>query len=650
MEQGVQEVEKNGLMATGQPVAGLPAAMPEVRYLKGVGESFPGKTIPGLLYEALKQYKNHDMFHRRHGDGWQVHSLEQFREHAEQIALGLLDLGLEKGDRVALYMESDTFFCMADMGCLIAGLIDVPIYLNQSPGTNEYILRHSGARALFVSSLTRLHDIDELLAEAPEIRTVIVAEPEEDQKLTPLPEGVQWLSMDTVLKRGARVLEAEPARISTMLEQLRPDDLASIVYTSGTTGEPKGVMLTHENLSCNALTSYNEMGDIKGGPKGEIVIEFLPLTHIFARTLWYGVLAYAMRIYFTKPEYLGEDLIRIRPTLFATVPRVLEKVYGRILEKITRITGFKKKLANWSLDVAGDFELGESSSGGQKLKLKVANTLVFRKWRAALGGRVKYIISGGAALNADLTNLFAAAGVNILQGYGLTETSPVISFNRPRNNRAGTIGQPLPDVEVKIAEDGEILTRGPHVMKGYYNNPEKTSEAIDEAGWFHTGDVGEIVDGEFLRITDRKKDLFKLSTGKYVMPQPLENRLGSHPLIEQAVVVGPGQKYCTALLFVDHETLKVFAESRGLNRDIPMERLIAHPKIIQRYQELVDAANAGMDHWSTIKQFCLLQDHLTIENGMLTPTLKIKRSKVLERYKNEIDELYHKNADSNISH
>ncbi len=644
MEQEVQEIEKNGRMPTAASTAVTTTA--EVKYLKGDGPSFPGKTIPGLLYEALEKYKNDTMFHRRHGDTWQIHSLEEFRDHSEQIALGLLDLGLSKGDRVALYMESDTFFCMADMGCLIAGLIDVPIYLNQSPGTNEFILRHSGARALFVSSLTRLHDIDELLAEAPDIRTVIVAEPEEDQKLTPLPEGVQWLSVETVRKRGARVQETAPARISFLLEQLRPHDMASIVYTSGTTGEPKGVMLTHENLSCNALTAYNEMKDIEGGEKGEVVIAFLPLTHIFARTLWYGVLAYAMTIHFTKPEYLGDDLKLVQPTLFATVPRVLEKVYGKILKKITQTTGFKKKLANWSLDVAGKFELGETTSSGQKLKLKVANALMFRKWRAALGGRVKYIISGGAALDADLNNLFAAAGVNVLQGYGLTETSPVISFNRPQNNRPGTVGQPLPDVEVKIAEDGEIMTRGPHVMTGYYKNPEKTSEVIDEAGWFHTGDVGEIVEGEFLRITDRKKDLFKLSTGKYVMPQPLENRLGSHPLVEQAVVVGPGQKYCAVLLFVDHETLKVFAESRGLNRDIPMDRLITHPKIIQRYQELVDGANEGMDHWSTIKKFCLLQDHLTIENGMLTPTLKIKRSKVLERYQKEIDELYHHDSDS----
>lgn len=630
MEQEVQEIDATALTVRSKPS----------NHVKGQGTPVLGQTLPGLLLDALKKYDNRRMFNRRKGDTWETLSLQDFKRQSEEIAVGLLDLGLSKGDRVALYMESDTNFCLADMGCLMAGLIDVPIYLNQAPGTNEFILRHSGARALFVSSLTRLHDIDELLAEAPEIRTVIVAEPEEDQKLTPLPEGVQWLSIQTVRNRGTRILENDPARVDRAIREIQPNDLASIVYTSGTTGEPKGVMLTHQNISCNALTSFAELKDIVPGEKGEVVISFLPLSHIFARTLWYGVLGYALTIYFTKPDTLGEDLKFVKPTVFATVPRVLEKVYGRILEKITTLTGMRKRLVNWSLDVAGEFEYGKKQKSGQKLQLGLANKLVFRKWRAALGGRVKYIIAGGAALNGELTNLFGAAGVNILQGYGLTETSPVISFNRPKRNRAGTVGEALPGIEIAIAEDGEILTRGPHVMKGYYKNPDKTAEVINPQGWFHTGDVGELSDEGFLRITDRKKDLFKLSTGKYVMPQPLENRLSTHPLIEQAVVVGPGQKYCGALLFIEQGALRIFASSRGLNEDIPIERLIAHPKILTRYQELIDLANEGMDHWSTIKHFRLMADHLTIENGMLTPTLKIKRRNVHERFETDIRELY----------
>ncbi len=612
----------------------------QTRYAKGSGTPVLGKTLPQLLYDGIKQYNNRRMFNRRQGEAWETLSLEAFKDQAEQLALGLLDLGLKPGDRVALYMESDTNFCLADMGSLIAGLVDVPIYLNQSPGANEFILRHSGARALFVSSLTRLHDIDELLAEAPEIRTVIVAEPEEDQKLTPLPEGVQWLSMATVRLRGAKQMVATPNRIQEMVAAIQPDDIASIVYTSGTTGEPKGVLLTHQNIATNALTAYAELGTVKGGEKGDTVLSFLPMSHIFARTLWYGVLGYALTIYFTTPDFLGEDLKRVRPTMFATVPRVLEKVYGRILEKIATLSGVQKRLVNWSLDLAEEYEVSKRLATGKRMQLQVANSLVFRKWRAALGGRIKFIITGGAALEGKLTNLFGAAGVTILQGYGLTETSPVITFNRPTRNRAGTVGEPLPGVEVKIADDGEILTRGHHVMQGYYRNEERTAEAIDIDGWFHTGDIGELSEDGFLRITDRKKDLFKLSTGKYVMPQPLENRLRSHPLIEQAVVVGLGQKYCAALLFVEQDTLRIFASTRGLNSDIPMDRLVQHPKVLKRYEELVMLANEGMDHWNTIKSFRLMTNHLTIENGLMTPKLSVKRKLVHERFADAIQALY----------
>ena len=607
-------------------------------------EPLLGFTLPDLLYNTAAKYSMPDMYRHRKDGEWVSTSLDSFKARSEQLAVGLTDLGLLQGDRVALYMESDTCFAIADMGCLVAGLIDVPIYLNQSPGTNEFILQHSEARALFVSSLMRLQDINELLGNAPKIKTVIVADPEKDQKLTPLPEGVQWLSMETVCKRGEEILSENPDTIKDLVDRISPDDIATIVYTSGTTGEPKGAMLTHENLSHNALTAFSALDGIKGGPHGDVSISFLPLSHIFARTMYYATLAFGLKTYFTTPDKLGEELLEIRPTVFATVPRLIEKIYGRILEKITGMSGVKKRMANWSLSVASSYSLDRKSTLSQSTQLLLANRLVFKKWRAALGGRVKYIIAGGAAISADLVNTFAAAGVTILQGYGLTETSPVISFNRPWNNRPGTVGELLPQVEVRIAEDGEILTRGPHVMKGYFRNPEKTREAITEDGWFHTGDIGELTEDGLLRITDRKKDLFKLSTGKYVMPQPLENKLNSHPLIEQAVVLGPGRKYCGALLFVNQDTLRVFALSQGLGKDIPMDRLVEHPKVLNRFQELVDLANEGMDHWSTIKHFILMLDHLSIDNGLLTPTLKIKRTKVCGRFEEHIDQLYAENA------
>ena len=603
-------------------------------------EPILGHTLLDLLYDTATQFSNPRMFNHKKDGSWVPVSLDEFKNRVELLAASFGELGLEQGDRVALYMDSDTYFCMADMACLLAGLIDVPIYLKQSPGTNEFILRHSGARAIVVSSLARLHDIDELLANAPEIKTVIVAQPEKDQKLTRLPEGVRWFSLDSLCKKGQAVLEEDPQLISLLRNRISTDDLATIVYTSGTTGEPKGVMLTHENLSSNALTAFEQLSGPRRNLQKEVTISFLPLTHIFARTLYYAGFAYAVTFYFTTPEELSEDLKDVRPTIFASVPRLLEKVYGKILEKITNMTGMQKRIANWSLDVANHHEVGKRTSLFHKTQLRMADTLVFRKWRAALGGRVKYIIAGGAAVSDNLVNVFAAAGVHILQGYGLTETSPVIAFNRPTRNRPGTVGELLPGIEVRIAEDGEILSRGPHIMKGYYKNKEKTKEVLTEDGWFHTGDIGEMSPDGFLRITDRKKDLFKLSTGKYVMPQPLENRLSLHPLIEQAVVVGPGKKYCSVLLFVEKDTLRIYANSVGLSDDFPMENLVKHPKVLKKYKELVEMANEGMDHWSTIKHFTLMQDLLTVENGLLTPTMKVKRKKVCDLYEGTIDQMY----------
>ncbi len=608
----------------------------------GAATSAPvlGKTLPDLLYDACARYPNPRLYARHTPAGWTYLSIDEYRIQAEEVALGLIDYGLGRGDRVALYMESDSLFCVADMGCLIAGMVDVPIYLSQSAATNAYILKHSGAVALFVTSMPLLEELNALLAETDCLKTIIVAEPPEPKTMTLMPEGVQWITMDRLRARGRERIKTEPAVVAGLRARLAPDDLATIVYTSGTTGEPKGAMLSHQNISYNGVTSVQELGDFRPGAEGEVSISFLPLSHIFARTLYYGVLASGITTYFSTPERLTQDLAEVRPTLFATVPRLLEKIHSRILEKATTLKGVKKKLMHWSLGLAGAYSLDAAPSGGYRLQLKLADALVFKKWRAALGGRVKYIISGGAALNPDLANLFAAAGIKVLQGYGLTETSPVIAFNRPTRNRAGTVGELLPGVEAVLAEDGELITRGPHVMLGYYNAPEKTKEVIDEAGWLHTGDIAEFTPDGFLRITDRKKDLFKLSTGKYVMPQPLENRLMAHPLVEQAVVVGADKKYCGALIFVNQETLKRFAETRGVDGGVAVQDMLEHAAIKERFKQLVDLANEGMDPWSTIKRFTLVADHLTIENGMLTPTMKVKRAKVRERYADRIKALY----------
>ena len=605
-----------------------------------VGSVVRGKTLTSLLYEASDRYANARAYNRRSADGWQAMSLDEFTRQVEEVAVGLLELGMQRGDRVALFMESDPYFCLADMACLLAGLVDAPIYLTHGDESVGYVLQHSGARAVFVSSSADLDRISRLSNQTPALKFAILVETEPQRGSGTVDSGLRVITLEALRILGRRQIDARPEDVPALRDAVQPDDLATIIYTSGTTGRPKGVMLSHENISSNALAAFAGLRDYRPGAGGETVLSFLPLTHVFARTLQYGHMAYGTSVYFTEPDHVSEDLKQVRPTIFATVPRLLEKVYTRIRERAALETGVKKMLLRWALDLAHQFDTSKEPSGVYQAKRLVADKLVYAKWREALGGRVKYIISGGAALSPELSTVFAAAGVTVLQGYGLTETSPIISYNRPEHNRPETVGILLPGVEVRIAEDGEILTRGPHVMMGYYQDPERTAEAIDEDGWLHTGDIGEMSPDGFLRLTDRKKDLFKLSTGKYVMPQPLESRLTTEPLVEQVVVVGAGYKYCTALIFPDQDVLRTFARSRQIDPKTPLEALIRHPAVVARYERLVDKANRGLDPWSTIKRFMLIPEHLSIDSGLLTPTMKVRRSQVQQRYADQIKALY----------
>jgi len=604
------------------------------------GEAILGKTLPDLMYDACARYTNPRMLNQPTADGWKPYSLDEYRVQSEETALGLLELGLARGDRVAFYLDSDVYLCIVDMGCLLAGLIDVPIYLTSTPDIIRYVIEHSEARMVAVSNLDYLERLAGLLAQTPHVEQVIVVEMTPDEPLPDLPESIQVVSLDQVRARGRQRLQQAPEAIDELRKQIDPHDLATIIYTSGTTGQPKGVMLTHENISHNGMTGLSGLTGYKAGPGNEVIVSFLPLTHVFARTLLYVAVEKGTSIYFTTPSELSETLRQVKPTFFSTVPRVLEKVYARILERTEGFTGAKKALGLWAIRLAEQFELGKEPTGLAALKYKIADKLVFSKWRQALGGNVQYVICGGAALNGRLANFFGAAGVPVYQGYGLTETSPIITFNRPGRNRAGTVGEPLPGLEVMIAEDGEILTRGPHVMQGYYKNEEKTREVLTDDGWFHTGDIGEFTEDGFLCITDRKKSLFKLSTGKYVMPQPLENGLGVEGLVEYAVVMGMGRKFCTALIFPEQDALRTYAKAQSIDGEGSIEDLLRHPEIIAQYQKLVDKANVGMDHWSTIKRFALISVQLSVENGLLTPTLKVKRSKVRKAFEKELEALY----------
>jgi long-chain acyl-CoA synthetase len=597
-----------------------------------------GKTLPQLLYEACEAYDNPRALNQPQGDGWTPMSLDDFRKRSERTALGLLDLGLNRGEKVAFLLHSDVNFCVSDMGCLLAGLIDVPVYLSTSPEQMQYVINHAEARAVVVADEEQLRVAEQIVPDLPEVHTVVICETPDGRPDADLPDGVAYLSLDQVQERGEASTDDINAAISDLRDQIDPGDLATLIYTSGTTGKPKGVMLSHENISFNAETSITELGTFDAGPDGEVAISFLPLTHVFARSLQYAFMSRAISVYFCHPDNLVDALPKVQPTVFASVPRVLEKVYAGIQRKIMDMEGLQKTIGTWALGVARQYKMGEQASLPFKLKRSLADSLVFSKWRQALGGSVKYIVVGGAALQPDLTNTLAAAGIETLQGYGLTETSPVIAFTRPHRNKPGTVGDPLPSVEVRIADDGEILTRGPHVMQGYYKAPDKTERVMTD-DWFHTGDIGEF-DGNFLKITDRKKDLFKLSTGKYVMPQPIENELGSQPLVDKAIVIGNSKKFCAALIFPTEDQVRAQARELGIDDSLPLPELLDAPKIVSVFQELVDHANKGMDHWSTVKRFALIPDELTVDSDLLTPTLKVKRPKIREAYEDEIVALY----------
>ncbi len=607
----------------------------------GSGEGTLGYTLPDLLDEACQRNPNPKALNVQRDGQWITYSTRAFREDAEAIAAGLRALGLATEDRVALFMYSDPDFVRVDMGALIAHLVDVPLYLTYAPDLLVYVMNHAEARALFVSDGELLRKICPLLPQMHFLQTLIIAHPPEDwaERQRHIPQGVRTMTLADLMAQGREVLEQDPGLIARLKRGIAPDDLATIIYTSGTTGLPKGVMLSHQNLSFNVKAAFGAMRRWFDGPN-ETIISFLPLTHVFGRMMQYGYMNLGAAVYFVPPRELVDNLPVVRPTMFATVPRVLERIYEGILRKADELHGLKASLLRRAIALARRYRVGQPLRGKDALEHKLLDRLVYSKWRAVLGGRLKYAISGGAALRPDLAHFFAAAGIIILEGYGLTETSPVIAVNRYDSFRPGTVGPPIPGVEVTIAEDGEILTRGPHVMKGYFKNPAATREVIEPDGWFHTGDIGALDDDCYLRITDRKKYLFKLSTGKYVTPQPIEDALRAAPLVDQAVVVGVGRKFAAALVFPNPDALRAYAAQKGLPADRPWQELLREPLVVQAFQDILTQVNASLPRWSRVRRIALLPHELTVDNEMLTPTLKVRRAKVREAYREALEALY----------
>lgn len=600
------------------------------------GKVVLGKTLPALLDEAVERYPNPKAFNQpKAGGGWTTLSNAAFRDAADEIALGLLANGLERGDHVAFFMNSDMYFAMCDFGTLIAGIVNVPLYTTYAPENLVYVTTHGEAKAIVVSNDEMLAGFATWADQVPDVRLVVLAEGTGEN--VELPDGVRLLTLEALREAGRTAKAEAPNRPDELRDLIESDDLATLIYTSGTTGMPKGVMLTHQNISSNSYAAFTGLPTM--GHQEDSALTFLPMTHIYARMLSFANVAWGHSVYYSDPDALVGHLPEVRPTFMATVPRVLEKVFDKVLLGVQEAGGAKGKIGQWAFDLAQDYDLQNPPSGLAAVKHAVADKLVYSKLRERIGfTRIKALSVGGAALRPDLASAFNAFGIPTFQGYGLTETSPVIATNGPGFNRAGTVGPPIAGVEVAIADDGEILTRGPHVMTGYYKAPDKTAEVLDDDGWFHTGDIGAFTSGGFLQITDRKKALFKLSTGKYVIPQPIENALMESPLIEQAVVVGNGRKYCTALIFPNLDALQLWAKNNGVSAS--GAALLSDPAVQAEFERLVATANKGMDHWSQVQRFRLVPELMTVENELLTPTMKVKRAAVGETYASDIDRMY----------
>ena len=582
-------------------------------------------TLVEVFEHAARRHHRSDALNYKKDGAWHHISSDEMIARARSIALGLYSLDVRRGDRVALLSENCPEWTLTDAGCQFAGVIDVPIYPTLTPAQVCYILKDSGACALFLQDRQKFEELKDALEDCPALEHVIFFD---------------GLSLAELEERGRELDAAQPHLADELAQAVTPDDLATIIYTSGTTGEPKGVMLAHSNLVSNIIDCSGHLSF----SDEDIVLSVLPLSHIFERTAMYMYIHHGMSVYYAESlDKIGDNLREVRPTLMVAVPRLFEKIYARIKERAAAGGRAKAALLMWAVSVGKTYAQHALNHRQVPrllaLKHRLAMRLVFSKWHEGVGGRIRLFVSGGAALSEEIGYIFAGAGLPILQGYGLTETSPVITAGRLEDNRVGTVGRPIRNVEVRIAEDGEIEVRGPNVMRGYYNKPEETRAVFTEDGWFKTGDIGTLDEDRFLRITDRKKEMFKTSGGKYIAPQPIEQRIKASRFVNQVVLVGNGRKFPAALIVPNYEQLRSYAEYKGIEARTPAE-LCKHPRILDLFQRQVDALTTDLAQYERVKRIALLEDELTISGGELTPTLKVKRRVVDEKYRDVIDRLY----------
>ena len=567
--------------------------------------------------------------------GYAPVTYRQAGEAAREIALGLMAAGLSRGDRVAILSGTRLEWCLADVGGILGGFVTVPIYPSNLPDQVEYILAHSRARAVFVEDEPQYNKVAGVRARLPELSALVMMTGSAGGK-------AGTTTLDALRARGREFAAANPLALDSRTEEIRPEDDLTIIYTSGTTGPPKGVVTRHSNYAF-IVTSALEAVHI---PRGSVFLQFLPLAHSLGRLEHFLTFdAMAVSAFARSLQTVAEDLGTVRPEIMVSVPRLYEKFYARVLAKVEEDGGLKKAIFQWALGVGREAsrcrQRGEEIAGPLAWKNAVADRLVFRKIRERMGGRLRFFISGGAPLSREIAEFLHAMGVLILEGYGLTETSTVTTVNRLERYKFGTVGKALPGAELRIAADGEILVRGPHIFREYFNDPPATREAIDADGWLHTGDIGTLDEEGFLRITDRKKDIIVTSGGKNIAPQNVENLLKNNPLVSQAFVYGDRRKYLTALITLAPEEIGKWAAQKGIPEK-DAETLSKRPEAERWMQEWVEEVNRGLAPFEQVKKFVLLGKDFSQETGELTPTLKVRRKVVIEKYGRLLDALYEK--------
>ena len=583
------------------------------------------KRLFDFPYHQLEQYNLKEALVTKYDGKWVATTTQSYLDQANAISRGLLKLGVKPNDKIAVISSTNrTEWNIMDIGILQLGAQNVPIYPTISEEEYEYVLNHSESIFCFVSDEEVLNKLNAIKANVPTLKEVYSF------------DAINGCKSWEEVKEEDNNLQPEVEKLKAAVKE---DDLATLIYTSGTTGRPKGVMLSHKNVVSNALNSASRFPIVPGQSKA---LSFLPVCHIYERMLMYLYQYTGVSIYFAESlDTISENLKEVQPEVMTAVPRLLEKVYDKIIAKGADLTGIKKKLFFWAVETGLDYEPYGQNGWWYEKKLGIARKLIFSKWQEALGGNLKVIASGSAALQPRLARVFNAADIGVMEGYGLTETSPVISVNdmRDKGFKIGTVGKPIPQTEVKIAEDGEILIKGPQVMIGYYKDQEKTDEVLED-GYFHTGDIGEIDSEGFLKITDRKKEMFKTSGGKYVAPQIIENMMKQSRFIEHIMVVGEGEKMPAALIQPNFEFVTEWAKLKNINVGTTPKEIASNEEVKKRIQEDVDIHNEKFGKWERVKKFELTPDEWSIEAGHLTPTMKLKRRIVKEKYLDLYNKIY----------